>query len=250
MKNLLLAAADQFIHLNDNQLLQFEKLTEIMVQTNKTMNITAITDNDGIMLKHYADSLSLLSTGLFDASKKVCDIGCGGGFPGLPLKIAMPELYINMIDSTEKKINYLRNTSRILGLEKIDFTSARAEELTKFKNKNSLREKYDIATARAVASLETLCELCLPFVKCGGYFLAMKGAKTLEEVEKAKNAITALGARLREIKRVEFDLEEFLPNPVVADFCNSERNIIIIEKVKPTPVQYPRAYAAIVKKPL
>ena len=104
MKNLLCAATADIIKLSDQQLVKFEKFTEIMLDTNKSMNITAITDPEGIALKHYADSLSLISTGLFTSGKRVCDIGCGGGFPGIPLKIALPDVYIHMIDSTEKKI--------------------------------------------------------------------------------------------------------------------------------------------------
>lgn len=246
MKELLCAAASAFVKLDEEKLTLFEKLTDIMLETNKSMNITAITDPAEIALKHYADSLSLLSTDLFTDGKKVCDIGCGGGFPGLPLKIVLPEVYIHMIDSTEKKINYLRNTASSLGLEKIDFTAARAEELAKAVH----RERYDIATARAVARLNVLCELCLPFVKVGGYFLAMKGAKATEEVDEAANAVASLGAKIREVRRVNFDLPDFSDLPAVAEFCSSERYIVIIEKVKKTPPQYPRKYAQIVKKPL
>lgn len=250
MRNLLCAAAANFIKLDDRQLELFEKFTRIMVDTNKNMNITAITDPEGIALKHYADSLSLISTGLFTPGKNVCDIGCGGGFPGLPMKIALPNVYFHMIDSTEKKINYLKNAALELGLEKIDFTAARAEDLTKVDAKASLREKYDIATARAVARLNVLCELCLPFVKEGGYFLSMKGAKAQEEADEAAKAIPALGGRLREVRKIDFNLPGYSSNPVVDDFCSAERFIIIIEKVKKTPPQYPRTYSAITKKPL
>lgn len=246
MKELLCAAASAFVELDEEKLKLFEKLTDIMLETNKSMNITAITDPAEIALKHYADSLSLLSTGLFTDGKKVCDIGCGGGFPGLPLKIVLPDVYIHMIDSTEKKINYLRNTAAILGLQKIDFTAARAEELAK----DVHRERYDTATARAVARLNVLCELCLPFVKVGGYFLAMKGAKAKEEVDEAANAVASLGAKIVEVRRVDFDLPDFADLPAATEFCSSERYIVIIEKVKKTPPQYPRKYAQIVKKPL
>ena len=246
MKELLCAASSAFVKLDDEKLALFDKLTDIMLETNKSMNITAITDPCEIALKHYADSLSLLSTGLFADGKKVCDIGCGGGFPGLPLKIVLPKVYIHMIDSTEKKINYLKAASADLGLENIDFTAARAEELAK----GPQRESYDIATARAVARLNVLCELCLPFVKPGGYFLAMKGAKAAQEVEEAEKAVAALGAKIRELRRVSFALPDFADIPAAAEFCSSERYIVIIEKLKRTPAQYPRKYAAITKKPL
>ncbi len=250
MTELLRAASSAFIDLSEGQLAMFERLTEIMVKTNASMNITAITDPEGIALKHYADSLSLISTGLFEAGKKMCDIGCGGGFPGIPLKIALPDVDIHMIDSTEKKINYLKNLSHELGLEKIQFTSARAEELTKADKKQSLREKYDIATARAVARLNVLCELCLPFVREGGYFLAMKGAKAMEELDEARGAIGALGGKIREIKKAQFNLVGFEDIPAVKDFISAERYIIVVEKVRKTPPQYPRSYSAITKKPL
>ncbi|MBE6689607.1 MAG: 16S rRNA (guanine(527)-N(7))-methyltransferase RsmG [Ruminococcaceae bacterium] len=250
MKKLLCAATADFITLDENMLARFEKFTDIMVDTNKSMNITAITDPEGIALKHYADSLSLISTGLFTDGKKVCDIGCGGGFPGIPMKIALPGVHFHMIDSTEKKINYLKNTAAALELKNIDFTAARAEELTKNGAKINLREKYDIATARAVARLNVLCELCLPFVKVGGYFLAMKGAKAQEEADEAKNAVTSLGGKIAEIKKIEFNLPDYEDNPAVREFVTAERYIIMIEKTKKTPPQYPRAYAAITKKPL
>lgn len=251
MKNLLFEAAMPFIKLDDEALDRFEKFTDIMTEVNKSMNITAITDPMGIALKHHADSLSVISTGLFSPEKKVCDIGCGGGFPGIPLKIAFPDMYINMIDSTEKKINYLRNTASLLGLSDMDFTAARAEELTRTGAKASHREKYDIATARAVARLNVLCELCLPFVKQGGYFVSMKGAKAQEEADEARNAVMTLGGRIREVKKIEFSLPSpYNENPDVKEFCSAERYIIIIEKVKKTPPQYPRSYSAITKKTL
>lgn len=250
MKKLLCAATADIVKLSEEQLGLFEQFMQIMVDTNKSMNITAITDPDSIALKHYADSLSLISTGLFTDGKRVCDIGCGGGFPGIPLKIALPNVYIHMIDSTEKKINYLRSTASKLGLDKIDFTAARAEELTKTSGRAPHREKYDIATARAVARLNVLCELCLPFVKQGGYFLAMKGAKAQEEAQEAMNAISAMGARLKEIRKVDFELPDYRENPHAAEFVSAERYIIVMEKVKKTPPQYPRAYAAITKKPI
>ena len=251
MKNLLYAAALPFVTLDDAALERFEKFTDIMTEVNKSMNITAITDPHGIALKHHADSLSIISTGLFSPEKKVCDIGCGGGFPGIPLKIAFPDMYVNMIDSTEKKINYLRNTASLLGLSNMDFTAARAEELTKTGAKISHREKYDIATARAVARLNVLCELCLPFVKQGGYFVSMKGAKAQEEADEAKNAVAMLGGRIKEVRKIDFSLPElYSENADVKEFCSAERYVIIIEKVKKTPPQYPRSYSAISKKPL
>ena len=251
MKDLLYRASKPFTELDSEKLSKFEEFTRIMTDVNKSMNITAVTDSMGIALKHHADSLSIISTGLFSSDKKVCDIGCGGGFPGIPLKIAFPQMYINMIDSTEKKINYLKNTACLLGLENIDFTSARAEELTRPEAKVSHREKYDIATARAVARLNVLCELCLPFVKPGGYFLSMKGQKAPEEAAEAQNAVLQLGGKIKEVRKINFTLpEEYLSLPDAAEFCNSERYIVIIEKIKKTPMNYPRQYSAIKKKPL
>ena len=220
-------------------------LTERMLAVNEYMNLTAICELDGIIMKHYVDSLT--AAAYMPEGASVIDIGCGAGFPSLPLAIARPDLHITALDSTAKRINYIRETAQMLAIDNIDCITARAEELA---HDSMYRERFDISCARAVARLNVLCELCLPFVKQGGYFLAMKGAKAMEEAQEAQKGIAALGARIKEIRKMDFDLPDFAHLDAVRDFCSAERYIIIIEKTKKTPPQYPRAYAAITKKPL
>lgn len=244
---------------------EFDKLYDRVQEINHVMNITALQDMCDITLKHFVDSLSLLSVKQFcDAASKgatICDIGCGGGFPGLPIKIALKNAKITMIDSTEKKVKSIEETAKILGLSQMRFVASRAEELTRIKrDEKNLRESFDFATARAVARLHVLCELCLPFVKVGGYFLAMKGAAAETELSEARNAITMLGGKIESLIPIELDADDILKNVTqletngeilkFIDFCRAKRYIIIIKKIKSTPSSYPRQYAAITRSPL
>jgi len=215
---------------------KFYFLTERMLEVNAHMNLTAITDMEGIILKHYVDSLTASSYLTKNAS--VIDVGCGAGFPSLPLAIARPDLQITALDSTAKRINYIKETAEIMGLPNITCIAARAEELA---CDSSHREQYDISCARAVARMNVLCEFCLPYVKPGGKFIAMK-ANAAEELEEAVSAIKKLGGKQ---KRADFfsliSDAETEPNP---------RCIIEIEKISPTPENYPRNHSQIKKKPL
>lgn len=242
--------------LDEKMLSSFDNLAEILVEENKKVNVTSITDPVGIALKHFADSLSVLE---LDEMKKegirMADIGCGGGFPGLPIKIVRSDIDITMIDSTEKKIRYVGATAEKLGLEKVTPLAARAEEVA---SKNGvLREKFDIVTARALARLNVLAELCLPFVKLGGYFISMKAATAEEELAEAKRGIGQLGGKVRYIKEIHFDTSrldtaDFSEDEkrAVLDFAEAKRYMIVVEKVAHTPDAYPRQYAKISKKPL
>lgn len=232
--SLLISDAQKLgISLTDEQIELFDKLSDLLVEQNKTMNLTAITDPDGIAVKHFADSISALSAAEFTPKAKVLDVGTGAGFPSIPLLIARPDLEMTMIDSTAKKLRYVTQTVEALGLN-AEVLHTRAEEAGQNKE---YREKFDIVCSRAVAALNVLCEYCLPFVKVGGVFLAMKGAKAQEEIADAKNAIKTLGGKI--IDEKSFTLSD-----------GGERTIVVIKKISQVPPKYPRVSAQIAKKPL
>ncbi len=230
---LLEDAAKLGISVTDEMLARFEKLAFLLVEQNKTMNLTAITDPDGIAIKHFADSISALSAADFPQGAKVLDVGTGAGFPSIPLLIARPDLDMTMIDSTAKKLKYVASTVESLGLT-AEVLHTRAEEAGQNKE---YREKFDIVCSRAVAALNVLCEYCLPFVKVGGVFLAMKGAKAQEEIADAKSAIKTLGGKI--VAEKSFTLSD-----------GGERTIVVIKKISQVPPKYPRVSAQIAKKPL
>lgn len=233
-ESLLLSDAQSLgISINDNQIEKFKLLSELLVEQNKTMNLTAITDADGIAVKHFADSISVLSAYDFAENLKVIDIGTGAGFPGIPLLIMRPDLNLTMLDSTAKKLKYVQSTVNTLGLS-AEILHTRAEEAGQ---NNNYREKYDVVCSRAVAALNVLCEYCLPFVKVGGVFIAMKAAKAQEEISAAKKSVKLLGGEITDIKT--FSLSD-----------GGERNLIIIKKISHISPKYPRPSAQISKKPL
>ncbi|MBO5906682.1 MAG: 16S rRNA (guanine(527)-N(7))-methyltransferase RsmG [Clostridia bacterium] len=212
----------------------FYKLTDRMLTENEKYNLTAITDIDKIILNHYADCAMIASKIKKGAS--IIDVGCGAGFPTLPLAIVRPDVKITAVDSTAKRVNYVTETAEQLSLLNVTSVVARAEDLSR----TELRESFDYATARAVAELRVLTELCLPFVKKGGKMLAMKGKNAEFELSGAKRAISMLGGRgavCEQIKLVGVGQEQTHP-------------LIIIDKAEKTPAAYPRPYAQISKKPL
>lgn len=213
---------------------KFHTLTERMLEVNEYMNLTAIKEERAVILRHYADSLTIEQ--MLPQGAKIADIGCGAGFPSLPLAICRPDLSILSLDSTAKRIRYVDETAQLLGCENIEAVAMRAEE----GGKSIYRERFDVCTARAVAALPVLAELCLPFVRVGGKFIAMKARKGDEEWESAERAIARLGGRL--IARHAVTLKD--------GDEQDERLILEIEKVKPTPKEFPRAYAKICKAPL
>ena len=221
---------------DEEQTAKLYRLTEIMLEVNEHMNLTAITECSQIILKHYVDSLSVAK--YIPENARIIDIGCGAGFPSLPLAICRPDIRIVALDSTAKRINYAQNTANALGLTNLSAIAARAED----KAKDSLyRESFDVAVARAVADLPVLCELCLPFVKVGGHFASMKAARGDEELDNARRAIKTCGGGV--VQMIHADL--------TGDGSNYEkRRLIIIEKVEKTPKNYPRNFAQISKKPL
>ena len=233
-KALLKCEAEKIgVSLDETALDRLDIYAEMLVETNKTLNLTAITDPDEIVYKHFVDSLSLLTCLDFKENAKIIDVGTGAGFPGVVLLIARPDLKMTLLDGTNKRLVFIANVLDALGLN-ADIVHMRAELAGK---DNAFREQYDIVTARAVANLNTLGEYCMPFVKVGGYFAPMKSAKTDEEVTAARGAIKLLGGRIEEIKELNIDN------------CG-ERYVILTKKISQTPPKYPRASAQISKKPL
>lgn len=226
---------DLNLNLRDMDYERFTIYKKLLKEWNEKINITAITEDEEIDIKHFLDSLSLFTSKYFTGNKKVIDIGTGGGFPGLPLKIVNEDLNLVLLDSLNKRIKFLNEVINSLGLENILALHGRAEELSR---KDDHREKYDIAVSRAVASLNTLSEYCLPFVKVGGYFISMKGPDIEEEVRESKNAINTLGGKLVEEKLIT------IPG---SDIVHS---LIVIEKRRPTPTKYPRGGGKPRKDPL
>lgn len=220
------------ISLTDIQLHQLDEYCKFLLEYNSHTNLTAIKEEEQVYLKHFYDSLTFFKAINPSEFETLLDIGTGAGFPGMVLKIVFPNLEVTLLDSNNKKINFLKELTMKLNLTKVNFFHGRAEE---FCIKN--REKFDIVTARAVSNMTVLTELCLPLTKVGGYFIAMKGSN-VDEITEAKNAIIKLGGKVERI--VEFNL----PSE------ESGRNIVKILKEKTTPKEYPRRYEKIVKSPL
>jgi 16S rRNA (guanine527-N7)-methyltransferase len=226
------------IFLTDHQLKQFMAYYELLVEYNRVMNLTAITEFDDVMKKHFVDSLSLVKV-FYNFLKTndvtLIDVGTGAGFPGIPLKIAFPDLSVTLLDSLNKRVNFLQTVIDELVLKKIDAIHGRAEDFAK---KGKLREQYDLCVSRAVANLSTLSEYCLPYVKVGGAFVSYKSEKIEEEKAASEHAISILGGEIE--KQVEF----MLPSSDIY------RNLIVIRKTKETPGKYPRKAGTAAKEPL
>lgn len=227
------------IQLNDKQKKQFITYYEYLVEKNKVMNLTAITEYDEVILKHFLDSLSIVKVNVFDQEKlkgkSVIDIGTGAGFPGIPLKIAFPELKITLLDSLNKRVNFLNEVIDLLGLTNVFAVHGRAEDYAKQKE---YRENYDFCVSRAVANLSTLSEYCIPFVKVGGSFVSYKSGKIEEELAQAENAVKILGGKVVDV--VKFPLMD----------TDMDRSFVVIEKTRPTAKKYPRKAGLPSKEPL
>jgi 16S rRNA (guanine527-N7)-methyltransferase len=215
------------------QTANFQTYMELLVEWNEKINLTAITEPKEVAVKHFLDSLTVLNAVNIKSGSRVIDVGTGAGFPGIPLKIMRPDMELTLLDSLNKRLIFLKEVCTALKID-ASLVHARAEEGGRQKQ---LREKFDIATARAVAPLNLLCEYCLPFLKVGGLFVAMKGPNCTDEVKNAKKAISLLGCELTEQK------ELVLPD-------NSGRTLILIKKIKTTPDIYPRHGSKISKYPL
>lgn len=223
------------IELSREQTEQFLIYYEMLVEWNKIMNLTAITEYNEVMKKHFVDSLSLVKACDLNKKISIIDVGTGAGFPGLVLKIAFPCLKITLLDSLNKRIQFLNAVIEKLGLKGIETVHGRAEDFAK---PGKLRERYDLCVSRAVANLSTLTEYCLPFVKRGGHFISYKSEKISEEMPAAENAIQVLGGRI--VDQIVFTLPD----------SNIYRNLFVIEKIKETPKRYPRKAGIPGKEPL
>ncbi len=225
---------DYKITLTENQYEQFQKYFELLAEWNEKMNLTAITDESGVALKHFADSLSLLNFVDIPQNSSLADVGTGAGFPGVVLKIARPDIKLTLIDSLNKRLVFLGEVCAQLGIE-AKLIHSRAEDGAR---DEKLRESFDFAVSRAVARMNVLSEYCLPYVKVGGAFCAMKGAQANEEFKESLNAINTLGGKLE--NKYFFELPE----------NGGERAIAVVRKVKNTPQKYPRQSGKIKAKAL
>lgn len=227
------------ITLSGEQKQQFLTYYEYLVEKNKVMNLTAITEYEEVITKHFLDSLAVVKTSCFKpeklAGKRLIDIGTGAGFPGIPLKIAFPKLEILLLDSLNKRINFLNEVTEMLGLTKINTVHGRAEDYAKQK---VYRESFDFCVSRAVANLSTLSEYCIPFVKQGGCFISYKSGSVDQELIQAEKAVKILGGQREEV--VRFSLAD----------TDMDRSFVVIRKAKPTPKKYPRKAGLPSKEPL
>ena len=227
--------ADLGFPLTDRQKEQYERYFELLVEWNEKINLTAITDKDEVYLKHFYDSIAPILQGLIENQPiRLLDIGAGAGFPSLPMKILFPELDVTIIDSLNKRINFLHLLAEELGLSGVHFYHGRAED---FAQDKAFRAQFDLVTARAVARMQVLSELTIPYLKVGGRLLALKASNAPEELEEAKNALNIL------FSKVEENLQYELPN-------GDPRYITVVEKKKETPNKYPRKAGMPNKRPL
>ena len=234
LKDLLKEKAEMFhVKLDETALERFDTYGKLLVEWNEKINLTAITDPEGVTIKHFLDSITIFSYVDIPEGAKVIDVGTGAGFPGLAMLIARPDLQMTLMDSTKKRLTVIEDILEKIGLS-ADVVHSRAEDAGKNKD---FREQYDFSTARAVTNLRDLAEYCLPFVKVGGSFVPMKSAKTQEEIAEGKKAIHVLGGQITKV-----DTFELLD-------CG-ERTIINVKKISATPAKYPRPSAKIAKNPL
>src|SRR5699024_41254 len=229
------ALQEKNIFLSERQQEQFQMYYECLVESNKKLNLTAITDKNEVYLKHFYDCLTPLFYTSMDKELTLCDVGAGAGFPSLPMLIVHPEIKVTIIDSLQKRINFLRDLVNQLGLKNVELVHGRAEDVGRMKE---YREQYDVVTARAVARMSVLSEYCLPLCKVDGLFIALKGGSATEEIADAKKAFQALGEGKVDYHTFQLPMEE------------SERTIVHVHKTKKTPKKYPRKAGVPAKKPI
>lgn len=225
------------IELSEKQKNQFVQYYELLVEWNKVMNLTGITQWEEVQMKHFVDSLSIMKGMDMSQIHTLIDVGTGAGFPGVPLKIAFPHIQVTLLDSLNKRLKFLQEVIDQLGLEGIETVHGRAEDVAK---KSEYRDTFDLSVSRAVSRLCSLSEYCLPYVRQGGYFVSYKAGKAAEEVPESKKAIFILGGELEKV--VEFSLED--------EAENMDRSLVVIKKVKATPKKYPRKAGLPTKEPI
>lgn len=223
------------IYLSEDQKNQFKNYCSILLEKNKIMNLTSITDEKEIMIKHFLDSVLICKAMNMNEVKNMIDVGTGAGFPGIPIKILFPEIEVTLLDSLEKRIGFLEEVVKALNLEGVELIHGRAED---FGQNDEYREKFDLCTSRAVADLKVLSEYCLPFVKVGGIFVSFKSSQADKEIVDSKAAIEILGGK------IDGNIIETLP------LTDIKRSFIIIKKRKNTDNKYPRKAGKPAKKPL
>lgn len=235
MERLQSKAEQLGIRLSEKQLEQFQSYYERLIEKNKVMNLTAITEYEEVVDKHFVDSILLGSVKELSGKKRVIDVGTGAGFPGIPLKIVYPELEITLLDSLNKRVKFLNEVIEELGLTGIQAVHSRAEDLAQ---DAAHRQQYDICVSRAVANLATLSEYCIPFVKQGGYFISYKSTQIEEELKQAKKAVQVLGGTLEQVETVQ------IPGTTI------ERQFVMIRKTGTTPKKFPRKAGTASKTPI
>jgi 16S rRNA (guanine527-N7)-methyltransferase len=225
----------QGMEVTEDKFNQFESYFALLTEWNQKMNLTAITDREGVYVKHFYDSVSLAFYFDLNEITTLADIGAGAGFPSFPLKIFYPHLKVTIVESLKKRLSFLHQVVTDLGLTDVELIHGRAEDVSR---NTSQREKFDLVTARAVARLNVLSEFCLPFVRLGGYFIAMKGAKAEEEIQESAKSFQVLGGRLIDVHSFILPLE------------TSQRQIILIKKDRSTPNKYPRQAGTPLRSPI
>lgn len=229
------AAKDVEIDLTEEQYNQFIKYMRLVQEWNEKINLTAITEDEEVIKKHFIDCMKAFKSSAIKNAKTVIDVGTGAGFPGMPIAILNPNCKVTLLDSLNKRINFLNTVVRELNLKNVTTIHSRAEDGAR---KAELREQFDVATSRAVANMAVLSEFCMPYVKKGGYFVALKGPAIDEEINDSGNAIKILGGKLRGIIEVEIEGTDL------------KHNIVEVEKVNNCPKTYPRKAGTVTKKPL
>lgn len=223
------------LEINEEKYNKFIQYKDLMKEWNEKVNLTAITDDKEIVIKHFVDSIKAFEFKSLNSSVKIIDVGTGAGLPGIPIKIMNDNAEVVLLDSLQKRINFLNEVITTLKLKDIKTVHGRAED---FGTDLNYREKFDVAISRAVANMAVLAEFCLPFVKKNGYFVALKGPAVQEELDEAKKAIGVLGGKIEKVIKVNFENSDL------------DHNLVIIKKIKNTPKQYPRRAGTVSKKPI
>ncbi|SKA91464.1 16S rRNA m(7)G-527 methyltransferase [Clostridium sp. USBA 49] len=214
---------------------KFMKYKDLIKEWNEKINLTAITEDEDIVKKHFIDSIKIFRFSLLNTAKRIIDIGTGAGFPGIPISIMLPEVEVVLLDSLNKRVNFLNEVIKELNLKNITALHGRAED---FAREKGYRENFDFAVSRAVANMAVLSELCIPYVKTNGYFIALKGPSVEEEINEGKKAIVTLGGVIEDIINVDIENTDL------------KHNLVIVKKIKETPKIYPRKAGTIQKKPI